>query len=88
VGHPIEITCTDQPADQMIGAVSVGPDGARGTADDVGSWQLGREVTDVVRGARWVAAPPKPERADPPRVPHPAPRPTRPATDDDIPRKR
>jgi eukaryotic-like serine/threonine-protein kinase len=91
-GHPIEITCTDQPANQIIGAVSAGPDGALGTADDVGSWQLSRDVSDVVRGARWVAArsvPPsvkptaKPTTARPPRPP------TRPkADDDDIPGER
>ncbi len=47
------ITCTDQPGDQIIGVVSFGPDATPGTADDIASWQLGREVTDVVRGARW-----------------------------------
>jgi serine/threonine-protein kinase len=75
-GNPIEITCTDQPANQIIGAISAGPDGKLGTPDDIGSWQLGHDVTDLVRGARWVAAPPKPAR------------PSRPKQDDDIPRER
>jgi hypothetical protein len=57
-GHPIELTCTDQPAKQIAGAISAGPDGQPGTADDIGSWQLGRDVTDIVRGERWAAAPP------------------------------
>ncbi len=90
-GQPIELTCTDQPANQIIGAVSSGADGVRGTPDDLGSWQLGREVSDVVHGARWVAAP------TPPTVRPPTTRPTtrpprppkRPAdNDDDIPGER
>jgi serine/threonine-protein kinase len=79
-GNPIQITCTDQPANQIIGAISAGPDGKLGTPDDIGSWQLGRDVTDVVHGARWVAAPP-------PAPARPA-RPSRPKPDDDIPRER
>jgi len=71
-GHPLEITCTDQPANQIIGAMSAGPDGAAGTADDVGSWQLGRDVTDLVRGPRWAPA----------KRPRPI---VRPRPDDDIP---
>ncbi|MFN0247490.1 MAG: protein kinase domain-containing protein [Kofleriaceae bacterium] len=47
------ITCTDQPGDQIIGVLSSGPDGTTGNADDVASWRLGGEVTDLVRGARW-----------------------------------
>lgn len=77
-GNPIEVTCTDQPANQMIGAISLGPDGKPGTSDDIGSWQLGPAVTGAVRGARWVAAPPKP--------PKPAVRPKH--DEDDIPRER
>jgi hypothetical protein len=73
-GNPMEITCTDQPANQVIGVISSGPDRARGTSDDLGSWQFGREVTEIARGARWapaarpVAAKPvavKPEPAKP-----------------------
>jgi len=54
--HPFAITCTDQPGEHIAGAISSGPDGARGTADDIASWQLAKDVTEGVRGARWVAA--------------------------------
>ena len=56
-GHPLRITCTDQPGDQSVGLISAGPDGASGTTDDIASWQLGREVTDIVRGSRWIPTP-------------------------------
>jgi serine/threonine protein kinase len=56
-GHAIAFTCTDQPAGQIIGVISAGPDGAAGTADDVASWQLGADVTGLVRGPRWVTEP-------------------------------
>ena len=56
-GHAIDLTCTDQPADQMVGAVSAGPDGVVGNDDDVTSWNLGREVTELVHGARWKSTP-------------------------------
>jgi len=72
-GHPFTITCTDQPGNQVVGLISAGPDGSRGTADDVASWSLGPEVTDLVHGARWAAA-------------DPAHRPTKPVTRHD-PRK-
>jgi hypothetical protein len=75
-GHPPMITCTDQPGDQIAGAISSGPDGKPGTGDDIASWQLGRDVTDLVRGARWVEAPRK--RATKPSVVA-KPRATRPA---------
>jgi hypothetical protein len=52
-GHPLELTCSDQPADQIVGAVSAGPDGIAGSDDDIASWALGSEVTALVRGARW-----------------------------------
>lgn len=51
--HAFTITCTDQPGDQIIGVISAGPDGTAGNGDDVASWQLSRDVTQVVRGARW-----------------------------------
>jgi hypothetical protein len=35
--------------------VSLGPDGIRDTADDLASWSLGRDVTELVRGKRWRA---------------------------------
>ncbi|HET7501215.1 MAG TPA: hypothetical protein VFK02_09440 [Kofleriaceae bacterium] len=56
-GHAIALTCTDQPADQQVGAVSAGPDGVHGSADDVASWTLGGEVTELVRGPRWRGEP-------------------------------
>jgi hypothetical protein len=56
-GRPIELTCTDQPADQMMGATSNGPDGIAGNGDDVKSWNLGPSVTQQVQGARWPTRP-------------------------------
>ncbi|MDX2093759.1 MAG: protein kinase [Kofleriaceae bacterium] len=53
-GKAYIVTCLDQPADQRIGIVSSGPDGAPNTGDDIASWTLGRTVTDIVRGTRWV----------------------------------
>jgi serine/threonine-protein kinase len=61
-GHVLAITCTDQPSNQILGVISAGPDGAMNTADDIVSWQLGPDVTDLVRGTRWSAAPPTPTR--------------------------
>jgi hypothetical protein len=64
-GHPLELTCSDQPADQIVGAVSAGPDGIAGSDDDIASWALGSEVTGLVRGARWkplAATRPRPGR--------------------------
>src|SRR5205823_1137192 len=55
-GHPLRITCTDQPADQIAGIVSAGPDGIVGTRDDVESWTLGADVVDIIRGPRWGAS--------------------------------
>jgi hypothetical protein len=87
-GHPLELTCTDQPANQIVGAISAGPDGAIGTQDDIGSWQLGRDVTDIVHGARWAAtarpAPTSPVRPTRPARPVGRPR----IENDDIPRER
>ncbi len=54
--HPLAITCTEQPGDQIAGVISAGPDGQPGTPDDLASWRLGREVTNLVRGARWAVA--------------------------------
>jgi len=54
--HAFHLTCTAQPSDQIIGAISAGPDGSPGTTDDIASWQLGHDVTDLVRGVRWGAA--------------------------------
>jgi serine/threonine-protein kinase len=62
-GHPFALTCTGQPENQIVGLISAGPDGVSGNDDDVASWQLGRDVTDLVRGSRWVAAAPSPQPA-------------------------
>ncbi|CAN5154810.1 hypothetical protein BH11MYX1_BH11MYX1_41390 [soil metagenome] len=56
-GHPMQLTCTDQPTKQMIGALSAGPDGIFGTDDDIASWELGHDVTDLVRGPNWFVKP-------------------------------
>jgi serine/threonine-protein kinase len=71
-GHPYQLTCTDQPADQVAGVVSMGPDGVAGTDDDLTSWTLGRDVTELARGKRWTAAPVAAKTA-PPGPPQPAP---------------
>lgn len=65
--HALRITCTDQPADQIAGIVSLGPDGVPGTRDDVASWALGAEVTEIVRGRRWGATVQPARAADHPR---------------------
>jgi hypothetical protein len=64
-GHPLAITCTEQPGDQIAGAISAGPDGKPGTPDDLASWRLGVDVTDAVRGARWVVTAHRPAAAKP-----------------------
>jgi hypothetical protein len=66
-GHALELTCTAQPGDQMIGVISAGPDGIAGTHDDVVSWALGHEVTEPVRGARWKPSKTMGTRSRPPR---------------------
>ncbi len=68
-GHALRVTCTDQPGDQIVGVLSSGPDGTFETDDDIASWQLARDVTDVVRGARWVVSP-KPVAKPPANKPH------------------
>jgi hypothetical protein len=67
-GHPIALTCTDQPADQKVGAISAGADGVAGNDDDVASWTLGRGVTDLVRGGRWKST--RPPATQPPIARH------------------
>lgn len=79
-GHAVVLTCTDQPAHQIIGVVAPGPDGAVGTADDVASWNLGKDVIDSIRGSRWapkkVVDKPRPGRSKPTTKAHPATKPT------------
>jgi serine/threonine-protein kinase len=79
-GKAFRITCTDQPGDQIAGAISSGPDGAPGTADDIASWQLGQDVTAIVRGTRWVAKAPdaKKPASTKPASTKPATRPAKP----------
>ena len=52
-GRSLRVLCADQPADQVAGVLSLGPDGLPGTADDIASWTLGSDVTDVLRGVPW-----------------------------------
>jgi serine/threonine protein kinase len=83
-GRALRITCTDQPADQIAGVVSIGPDGAAGTRDDITSWTLDADVTDLVRGPRWAAAEPKPtskpSRPSSSRPTKPSTKPTKPSS--------
>jgi tRNA A-37 threonylcarbamoyl transferase component Bud32 len=73
-GGAFEVTCTDQPADQVVGARSAGPDGAMGTEDDLASWTLD-DARKLAPGPRWRASSPKsPENVEPAR---PAPAPVR-----------
>jgi serine/threonine-protein kinase len=55
-GHAFRLTCTAQPDDQIVGVISAGPDGAPDTADDLASWALGRDVSELVHGPRWSAS--------------------------------
>jgi len=75
-GHADAITCTDQPADQVAGPVSTGPDGTLGTHDDLASWALAPYVTELAGGARWRPAvappPPRSTATASKRVPHAA----------------
>jgi hypothetical protein len=62
-GHPLVVTCTDQPSDQMFGVTSAGADGVVGSRDDLVSWRLDAETIEIARGARWTektVEPPKP----------------------------
>jgi hypothetical protein len=78
-GTPLTLTCTDQPANQVAGVISAGPDGKLGTPDDRGSWQMPQEVIELVHGARWAAvavaerAAPAPAAATPDPAPAPTP---------------
>jgi hypothetical protein len=81
-GHAYELTCTDQPADQIVGVRSPGPDGALETDDDLVSWTLDG-VMKLVRGSRWkaalvIATQPAPQPA-PRRRPRPPAKPALPA---------
>ena len=73
-GHDLQLTCTDQPANQRVGAISAGPDGLTGTDDDIPSWTLGPAITSLARGPRWqpAIAPARPSAPPParPTSPH------------------
>jgi len=72
-GHAFRITCTDQPGGQIVGVISSGSDGVVDSGDDIASWQLGRDVTDIVHGARWTVAPAKRPTVKRPKPPPPQP---------------
>jgi hypothetical protein len=55
-GHPLLVLCADQPADQIAGVLSLGPDGLPGTDDDIASWTLAPELAELLRGPRWSSA--------------------------------
>jgi serine/threonine-protein kinase len=79
-GHPLVVTCRDQPTDQIVGVISAGPDGVLGTGDDVASWKLGHDVTELVRGPHWHpavahATATRPHTPSPAAVPSPPPKP-------------
>jgi eukaryotic-like serine/threonine-protein kinase len=80
-GKSYEVTCTGQPADQVVGVRSAGPDGVLETDDDVVSWMLD-DARKLAHGSRWIPAiapvePPAhdrpPRRTSPrkPRAPEP-----------------
>jgi len=58
----LALTCTDQPGDQIVGVVA---------DSGIASWQLGHELTDLVRGTRWPPAAPakRPAAKKPPKRP-------------------
>ncbi len=69
--HPLVVTCTEQPADQIIGIRSAGADGTPGTADDLASWKI-PAIATVIHGEHWrvasVAVKP-PRTGKPPKPP-------------------
>jgi hypothetical protein len=81
-GRPYAVTCTDQPADQVVGARSAGPDGVMETDDDIVSWTL-EDAMRLARGTRWKPSPdPSPPAAEPPAHKRPPRPPARPPRDD------
>ncbi|MGE0546180.1 MAG: serine/threonine-protein kinase [Kofleriaceae bacterium] len=54
-GRPLVLTCTQQPETQVVGAISLGPDGVASTADDIASWKLKTDIS--IPGRRWAAPP-------------------------------
>lgn len=72
-GRSLRILCADQPDDQLAGVLSLGLDGLPGTPDDVASWALGPDVTDLVRGTPWGSGRSASASAGSKRLPVPAP---------------
>jgi hypothetical protein len=70
-GQPLRIVCADQPADQLAGVLSFGPDGVAGTSDDVASWSLGADITEIARGPRWTTLGGRPAGHKPAARPRP-----------------
>jgi serine/threonine protein kinase len=69
-GRAFDVTCTDQPSDQGVGARSAGPDGAMRTEDDVVSWSLD-DATKLAPGPRWHSMAAKPPETTEPAPPPP-----------------
>jgi serine/threonine-protein kinase len=65
-GSPWVVSCADQPARQIIGVVSAGPDRTLGTADDLRSWNT-PSVARLLAGRRWTPKPARAVRSSPPR---------------------
>jgi len=69
--HLYAVTCTDQPADQVVGVRSAGADGVMETDDDIVSWNL-EDAMKLARGPRWkpvIAPVPTPLPTELPRAP-------------------
>jgi hypothetical protein len=64
-GHAMRVTCKGQPGNQIVGVISAGPDGQPDNDDDVASWMLPAEITNLVRGKRWAATPGAPPAVTP-----------------------
>jgi hypothetical protein len=88
-GHGLVVTCTEQPDNQIVGVLSVGLDGVRGTGDDVESWKL-----DLIaaKGTKWAPKPAvavtKPVIKPKSVTPKKPTKPSKPSGGDDIPDER
>jgi hypothetical protein len=60
-GNALRLTCTEQPRAHQAGAISAGPDGELGSADDVASWKVPRLAAAAPKGPRWGARPESPK---------------------------
>jgi hypothetical protein len=52
-GHPLKLTCKDQPDTQQIGLVSAGRDGKLDNGDDIKSWSADASLMAIAPGPRW-----------------------------------